>query len=117
MTIRIEDLHNTDFSDVVVPRGKRIPPTCPGDILRHDYLEPLGLSANALAMTLHVPANRITGILRGQRAITADTALRLGRYFGTTAQFWLNLQSSYDLAVAEKETGKDIARSILPIAM
>lgn len=117
MTIRIEDLNSTDFSDIVVRQSKRIPPTRPGDILRQDFLEPLNLSANALASALHVPTNRITGILKGQRAITADTALRLGRYFGTTAQFWLNLQTSYDLQIVEKETGKEIERSILPMAM
>jgi addiction module HigA family antidote len=96
MTIRIEDLPHTDFSGVA-GRGKRIPPTSPGDILRHEFLEPLGLSANALARALKVPPNRITAILNGRRTVTADTALRLARYFGTTPELWLNLQNRYDL--------------------
>jgi addiction module HigA family antidote len=91
-------------------------PVSPGEIIRHDVLEELGMSANALARALDVPANRITAILNGTRAITADTALRLGRYLGTTPQFWLNLQSSYDLRTAEREVGANISRSVRPRA-
>ena len=72
-------------------------PIHPGEILREEYLAPLGMSANALAMALHVPAPRVNDIVRERRAVTPDTALRLARYFDTTAQFWLNLQSSFDL--------------------
>ncbi len=79
----------------------------PGEILKQE-LEELNLSANAFAQKLHVPTNRITGILNGQRSLTADTALRLARYFGTTAEFWLNLQMSYDLKNELKRSGKKI---------
>ena len=76
--------------------------THPGEILREEYLVPLGLSARALAKLLGVPANRLTEIMRGTRDVTADTAIRLGRYFGTDPRFWLNLQAAYDLSKAEK---------------
>jgi antitoxin HigA-1 len=76
--------------------------THPGEILREEYLLPLGLSARALAKELDVPPNRLTEIMRGTRDVTADTAIRLGRYFGTDPRFWLNLQSAYDLSKAEK---------------
>lgn len=77
-------------------------------------MEPLDLSANALARALNVPANRITAILNGNRRITADTALRLARYFGTTPQFWLNLQEHYDLTVTAAEKGERIVREVAP---
>ena len=76
--------------------------THPGEILREEYLVPLGLSARALAKLLGVPANRLTEIMRGTRDVTADTAIRLGRYFGTDPRFWMNLQAAYDLSKAEK---------------
>jgi antitoxin HigA-1 len=76
--------------------------THPGEVLRAEYLVPLGLSARALAKLLEVPANRLTEIMRGTRDISADTAIRLGRYFGTDPRFWLNLQAAYDLSKAEK---------------
>ena len=83
-------------------------PIHPGEILREEFLIPLGLSAHALAMELKVPAPRINDIVRERRAITPDTALRLARYLGTTAQFWLNLQTSYDLKITEKAVGSKI---------
>jgi addiction module HigA family antidote len=76
--------------------------THPGEILREEYVVPLGLSARALAKQLGVPANRLSEIMRGARDVTADTAIRLGRYFGTDPRFWLNLQAAYDLSQAEK---------------
>ncbi len=76
----------------------------PGDILAHEYLEPLGMSARALAVELGVPPNRLTEIIAGRRAVSADTAIRLGRYFGTDPRFWLNLQAAHDLSKAEAET-------------
>lgn len=88
-------------------------PVHPGEILR-DELEELGLSANALAHALDVPANRISAIMKGQRGVTADTALRLSRFFGTTPQVWLNLQKTYELRVAENASGKQIANSVKP---
>ena len=92
--------------------------THPGEILREEFMKPLGLSANALSIALRVPATRIGAIIREDkpRAITADTALRLARYFGTSAQFWLNLQSAYDLSVAEQELKPVIDREIQPRA-
>ena len=87
-------------------------PIHPGEILREEFLVPLGMSAHALALELKVPAPRINDIVRERRAITPDTALRLARYFGTTPQFWLNLQTSYDLKNAERETGSKIEREV-----
>jgi len=78
--------------------------THPGEILAKEYLEPLDMSARALAEEIGVPANRITDIVRGRRGVTADTALRLARYFRTDPRFWLNLQTAHDLSVAEAET-------------
>lgn len=78
--------------------------THPGEILREEYLEPLGLSARRLAEEIGVPPNRVTEIVRGRRDLTADTAIRLSRRFGTTAQFWLNLQSAHDISEAESTT-------------
>lgn len=92
---------------------KRLPPIHPGEVLQ-DLLKEAGLTANALAMALRVPANRIGGIIKGQRGITADTALRLARYFGTSAQMWLNLQAKYDLAAAEDALASRIEREVLP---
>ena len=91
-------------------------PIHPGEILRKEYLVPLGMSAHALAMALHVPAPRIRDIIRERRAVAPDTALRLARYLDTTAQFWLNLQSSFDLKQAEHETGRLIQREVRPLA-
>ena len=94
----------------------RMRPIHPGEILRDEYLVPLDMSANALAPALGVPTNRITAIVNGDRAVTADTALRLAKYFDTTPEFWLNLQLRYDLRVAEeaRET-KDALRAIRPL--
>jgi len=89
------------------------PPIHPGEILG-DELGELQMSAAELARTLHVPTNRITQILKGQRAITADTALRLGQWLGTGAELWLNLQKAYELRLAEQEVGQEIRRTIMP---
>jgi addiction module HigA family antidote len=91
-------------------------PIHPGEILREEFLAPLDMSAHALAMALHVPAPRINDIVRERRAVTPDTALRLARYFDTTAQFWLNLQSSFDLKQAEIAAGQQIAEEVRPLA-
>jgi addiction module HigA family antidote len=84
----------------------------PGEYLAEEFLEPLGLSANALALALRVPATRIQAILHGRRAITPDTALRLGRYFGTTPEFWINLQSIYELDKAKREKLPEIVAQV-----
>ncbi len=86
----------------------KMPSIHPGEILREEYLKPLEMSANALAIALRVPAPRINDIVRGKRGISVDTALRLGKYFNTTAQFWLNLQNSYDLKTADTSTLSEI---------
>ena len=98
----------------MVKNGMR--PVHPGEVLREDYLVPLGMSANALAKALHVPTPRINDIVRERRGITADTAMRLARYFGGDARSWLNLQAAYDLRVAEIENAKRIEREITPAA-
>lgn len=92
--------------------------THPGEVLREEFMRPLGLSANALALALRVPATRVGAIVREKepRAVTADTALRLARYFGTTARFWLNLQAAHDLSRAEGERGGEIERDVRPRA-
>lgn len=87
-------------------------PVHPGEVLREDYLAELGMSANALAKALAVPAPRINDIVRERRGISADTALRLARYFDTTPQFWLDLQTTYDLRVAEIENGSRVKREV-----
>jgi antitoxin HigA-1 len=98
-------------------KPKRLPPVHPGEILREDYLRPLGLSMNKLALDLHIPVTRISEIVHERRGITADTAMRLGRYFNTSARFWLNLQAAYDLEVAERELERTIERDVRPLDM
>lgn len=92
-------------------------PVHPGEVLLEDYIKPLEISVNALSKALHVTYSRLREIVDGTRGISADTALRLERYFGSEAQGWLNLQSAYDLRVAEKEAGKLIEREIAPLAL
>jgi addiction module HigA family antidote len=113
MVIKRSDLNSIDFSDI--DTGESIPEIHPGEILRCEFLEPLGMSVNALALALRVPAPRINDIVRGKRAISADTALRLERYFGASAQFWLNLQIAYDLRIATAAAGEQIEREIEPM--
>lgn len=88
----------------------------PGEILEEDFLKPMGLSQYRLAKDIGVPARRINEIVKGERAITADTALRLGRYFKMTAQFWLNLQSHYDLEMEENRLGRRLEREVKVLA-
>lgn len=98
----------------MIRNKKKMPPIHPGETLREDFMKPLGLTANRLAINLRVPAARVGEIVNGRRAITADTALRLARYFGNSPQFWLNLQANYDLERAEDEVGHRIADEIKP---
>ena len=91
-------------------------PIHPGEILREDFLKPLGMSANALAKALNVPTPRIDDIVRERRGVSADTAMRLARYFGGDARSWLNLQTAYDLRSAEITSAKRIAREISRVA-
>jgi addiction module HigA family antidote len=94
----------------------RIPFPHPGETIREDFLKPLGMSVNKLALELRVPATRMTEIVNGRRGVTADTALRLARYFNTTPKFWLNLQASYDLAIVAASKAHEIERTVLPRA-
>ncbi|MGY6708758.1 MAG: HigA family addiction module antitoxin [Rhizobiaceae bacterium] len=91
-------------------------PTHPGEVLLEDFLKPLGMSQYALAKAIGVPQIRISEIVRGTRAVTPDTALRLARYFGTTAEFWIGMQSTYDLETARDEIGERIASEVGPRA-
>jgi len=99
----------------VKKRSRKLPPITPGEILSEEFMEPYGLSGNKLATALHVPTTRITAILNARRAISPDTALRLGRYFNTSARFWLNLQSSYELEVLEDHVGSQVEHDVQPI--
>ncbi len=94
---------------------REIPPIHPGEILLEEFLKPLEISQNALARALRVPPDRVNAIVQGKRSITADTALRLARAFGTTPQFWLNLQAHYDLEVAQERLEGQIEREVLPL--
>lgn len=94
-------------------KEKRLAPMHPGTVLG-ELLQEAGLSVHALALALRVPANRMGAVVKGERAVTGDTALRLARYFGTSAEMWMNLQAKYDLAVAEDELGQRVKREVLP---
>ena len=92
-------------------------PVHPGEVLREDFLRPAGLTANALAKALHVPTPRINDVVRERRGVSADTAMRLARFFGGDARSWLNLQAIYDLRLAEIANARRIEREIMPIAV
>ena len=91
-------------------------PIHPGEVLREEFLAPLGLTAHAVSQALRIPATRMNDIVRERRSVTPDTALRLARHFGTTAQFWINLQASYDLKIATREMGAKIKKEVEPRA-
>ncbi|MCY3734979.1 MAG: HigA family addiction module antitoxin [Gemmatimonadaceae bacterium] len=114
MPIKREDLdrENVDFSDVASSR--RLPPVHPGEILRDEFLQPLGLSVYRLAQAIKVSRPRLNDIVLGRRGVTTDTALRLGRYFGVTPEFWINLQTRYDLEVAGRTIRPKIEREVEP---
>jgi antitoxin HigA-1 len=94
----------------------RLRPVHPGRILHSEFMEPLGLSQNALARDISVPARRVNDLVHGRRAVTADTALRLSRYFGTSPQFWMNLQSQFELETAEDELRGRLKKEVRPRA-
>ncbi|NER89215.1 MULTISPECIES: HigA family addiction module antitoxin [unclassified Moorena] len=94
----------------------KLPPITPGDILLEEFIKPFGISENQLAQDIHVPVTQINAIINGKKTITTDTALRLARYFGTTPQFWLNLQQHYELELAEATLGDQILKTIKPLA-
>ena len=92
-----------------------LPPVHPGEILHEDLMRPREISINRLARDLRVPVTRISEIVNGRRGVSADTALRLGRYFGSTPEFWMNLQAAFDLEVAERELKREIERDVHPL--
>ncbi len=96
-------------------KSNRLPPIHPGEILHEDFMKPLGISMNRLALDLRVPVTRIAEIAHLRRGITPDTALRLSRYFNTSARFWMNAQSSYDLETAEDQLQHKIERDVRPL--
>ena len=108
-------MHMKSRSSTTTRRGTRkMPPLHPGEMLREEFMVPLGLSANALAMALRVPATRISEIVNERRGITADTALRLARYFDMTAEFWMNVQTRYDLETAKETLAESIRAEVRP---
>ncbi|MDP2806315.1 MAG: HigA family addiction module antitoxin [Gallionellaceae bacterium] len=114
MSIQREELNNTKFGNII--SGERLAPVHPGDVLLHDFIEPMGLTRYKVAKFTSVPQRRIDEICAGNRAVTADTAMRLGRLFGMSPQTWMNLQSQYDLEVAENELGDKIDHEVMPLA-
>ncbi|RUQ29812.1 MAG: addiction module antidote protein, HigA family [Candidatus Competibacteraceae bacterium] len=108
MSIPVEDLPLIDFSDIIDPTADRTPLIHPGEILQEDFLKPLGISQYALAKAIGVSPRRINEIVKGQRGMTTDTALRLAAFFGTDPQSWLNLQNHYDM-----EQARDVMADIL----
>jgi addiction module HigA family antidote len=110
MSIQIEDLAKLDFRSVTVAGGKRISPTSPGEMLRDEFLKPMGLTNYRLAKEIDVPAQRIGDIIAGKRGITADTDLRLCRFFGLTDGWWLRLQGDHDMRLARTTIAKKLAR-------
>lgn len=112
----MEEMLMTSKSSTTTTEGSEFLPLIhPGEILSEEYLKPLGMTLGGLAGALRVPAGRVREIIRGRRRITPDTALRLARYFGTSPQFWLNLQSGYDLRAEERRTGGRVAREVDPL--
>jgi addiction module HigA family antidote len=105
-------LKSLTITEVPEVSKKRLSPVHPGDILLEEFLEPLGISQYRLAMDTSVPPRRINEIVHGKRSVTADTALRLARYFGTSPEFWLNLQARYDLDVAEDALGDRLKKEV-----
>lgn len=118
MSIRRDELDagKVDLSGVLDTRRGAMRPCSPGEVLRTEFLEPMKLSAYRLAKEINVPLNRVAAILAGRRAITADTALRLARYFGTDALSWINLQARFDLEETRQASGRRIEREVKPRA-
>ncbi len=116
MSIKREDLDagRVNFADVAT--GKRLPLIHPGEILRDDFLTPMKISVYTLAQAIKVPRSRVNDIVLGRRGITADTAFRLARYFGTSPEFWINLQSRHDLDAADRKLRRRIEREVRPRA-
>jgi addiction module HigA family antidote len=108
------DAGRVDLADVTT--GKRLPLVHPGEILRDDFLKPMKISVYSLAQVIKVPRSRVNDIVLGRRGITVDTAFRLARYFGTSPEFWINLQARHDLDVADRKLRRRIEREVTPRA-
>lgn len=108
----VPDRGKVDFSDIA--SGRRLPPVHPGEILRDEFLTPMELSVYQLAQAIKVSRPRLNDVVLGRRGVTVDTALRLGRYFGTTPEFWIHLQTRYDLDVAERTVRAKIEQEVEP---
>lgn len=113
MSIDRDQLAHLDFSDVAT--GESLPAVHPGEVLMHDFIEPMGITRYRVAKGTGVPQRRIDEICSGKRGITADTALRLGRFFGMEAAFWLNLQGQYDLETTALEMGERLQAEVSPL--
>lgn len=108
MSIRLAELNKTRLTEVLPRSRRKLEVKHPGEMLYAEFMEPHAITANALAHALHVPPNRITAIVNGQRTVTADTALRLAKYFGTSPDFWLNLQKDYELRIASQSMAAEL---------
>lgn len=113
MAIKRGEIRNTDFAGIVT--GRRLAPVHPGEVLLKEFVEPMGITRYKVAKGTGVPQRRIDEICSGSRGVTADTALRLARFFGMEAQFWMSLQAQYDLDVAERGSRKRIEREVTPL--
>lgn len=114
MSIKRELLNAGRVDFTGVSTGRRLPAVHPGEILRDELLVPMGISVYALAVAIKIPRSRLNDIVLGRRSVTVDTAFRLGRYFGTSPDFWINLQTRYDLDVADRSLRRRIEREIEP---
>ena len=114
MTILRSDLDRIDFSDIEDTSVPPVGPIHPGEILSDEFLEPMGITPDRAALDLDMQLNQLTAILAGDRPLAADTALRLARYFGVSAEFWINLQAQYDLEMAMLTQGDEIVRKVRP---
>jgi addiction module HigA family antidote len=113
MTIKRADIASLKFGNILT--GRRLAPVHPGEVLLKEFLEPLGLTRYRIAKAIGVPQRRVDEICSGKRAVSADTALRLGRFFSVEPQLWMNLQSQYDLEVAERTTGQAVEALVIPL--
>jgi antitoxin HigA-1 len=116
MTLKLWTTTEQEFDMSIAAPKNGMRPVHPGEILREDYLKPLGMSANALAVAVRVPASRINDIVLERRGVTVDTAMRLVRYFGGDVQSWMNLQTAYEVKAAQKTLARKIEKEVLPMA-
>jgi addiction module HigA family antidote len=116
MSIRREDIDRRKVDFSAVRSGRLLPPVHPGEVLRNEFLTPLRISVYQLAAAIKVTRSRVNDIVLARRSVTADTAMRLGRYFGTSAEFWINLQARHNLDVAERTVRRRIEREVVPRA-